>query len=149
VLSHPFRRTPPHGRRPVRGGPGQRKGWGTELVCCLKPFPIPYSLFSEGLSALVADLVHIFDSGFVDEGLLAAAELEGVAVVPLDAAFDQFPVFEDEDHGGLRLNLFLQIEELGLLLGRVLLVILAVAKGGQTEGSDGDRRLRRYAWVRD
>jgi hypothetical protein len=48
-----------------------------------------------------------------------------------------FPVFEDENHGGLRLNLLLQIKKLGLLLERVLLVIWAVAKGGQAEGSDG------------
>jgi len=35
-----------------------------------------------------------------------------------------------------------------LVAGRVLLVILAVAKGGQTEGSDGDRPVAKYAWVR-
>src|ERR1700760_2321631 len=49
------------------------------------------------LSAL-AQLVHIFDGRLEDQGLCAAAHLEGVAVVPLDLALDQFSVFEHNDH---------------------------------------------------
>ena len=59
----------------------------------------------------VAELVHVLDCGFVDEGSGFAADLERVAVVPFDAAFHLFSVFEDEDHWGLGLDLLLQVEE--------------------------------------
>jgi len=59
-------------------------------------------------------LVHVLDGGLVDQGLRATADLEGIAVVPLDAAFDAFAVFKHDDHAGLRLNLLLQVEELGM-----------------------------------
>src|ERR1035437_9350220 len=93
--------------------------------------------FAPGLLPLIADFVHIFDGGFVDQGLLAAADLEGAAVIPLDASFDLLSVFQDKDHGSLGLDLLLQIKELGSALGRLMLLFLVVAVGRQTEGSYG------------
>lgn len=37
-------------------------------------------------------------------------DLNRVPVVPLDVAFELFPVFEDKTHQGLGLHLFLEIE---------------------------------------
>src|ERR1035437_7393512 len=93
--------------------------------------------FPPGLLPLIADFVHIFDGGFVDQGLLAASDLESAAVIPLDAAFDLLSVFQDKDHGSLGLDLLLQIKEFGSALGRLMLLFLVVAVGCQAEGSYG------------
>jgi len=81
------------------------------------------------------ELVHVLNGGFVDDGLLAAADFDGVAVVPLDAAFDFFAVFEHDDHRGLGLNLFLQVEELG-----VMVLVFVVSRKGREMGGDWNRR---------
>jgi len=72
----------------------------------------------------VAQLVHVFDGGFVDHGLGASADLENVPVVPLDAAFEHLSVIKHENHGGLRLNLFLQIEEFGVPQRRLMFMAM-------------------------
>src|SRR5580698_6614603 len=95
----------------------------------------PLRKFVEPLLSLFAQLVHIFDGGLVDEGLVAAADLEGVAVVPLDAAFDLFAVFEHDHHGCLRLDLLLQVEEFCLAIG-------AFVDGGLSGKPKGERRER-------
>ena len=64
----------------------------------------------------VADLVHIFDRGLVDEHFAAATNLDGIPVVPLDATLDVLTVFEDDHHRRLRLDLLLQIKELRVAL---------------------------------
>ena len=73
-------------------------------------------------SAHVAQLVHVFDRRFVDQSLGVPADLEALAVVPLDAPLDLFPVLKHNHHGGLRLNLLLQIKELGMAR-RVLFLV--------------------------
>ena len=73
-----------------------------------------------GLLAGFGQLVHVLDGGFVDDGFEATADLEGVAVVPLDAALDFFTIFEHDDHRGLGLNLLLKIEKLGVVVLRLI-----------------------------
>src|ERR1700676_1966284 len=67
------------------------------------------------LTAL-SELVHVLDCRLVDEGPGTAAHFESMAVIPLDLAFEEFAVFEHDDHGRLRLNLLLQVKQLGLAL---------------------------------
>src|SRR5437660_1116582 len=70
----------------------------------------------DDLLATFAQLVHVLDGGLVDQGAVAAADLEGITVVPLDMSFDEFSVFEHDDHRRLGLNLLLEVEQLGLPL---------------------------------
>jgi hypothetical protein len=80
----------------------------------------------------VTQFVHVFDGGFVDHDPAVSANLKNIAVIPFDAAFDYLAVIKHDNHGGLRLNLFLQVEKLGVPQGR--LVLLAI--GPQTERCD-------------
>jgi len=63
-----------------------------------------------------AGLMDELDGGLVDEDALQGgeAEFEGFAVEPLDDAFHAFAVVEHDDHGGLGLDLFLEVEDLGV-----------------------------------
>lgn len=63
---------------------------------------------------LFAGLIDVLDSGLVDEHAGVALHLDGVAVVPLNAAFDLLAVFEDNDHPGLRLDLLLEVKGFGV-----------------------------------
>ena len=64
---------------------------------------------------LIAGLVKIFDGRFVDEGADAAVSyFDGVRVVPLDSTLDAVPIFQDEDHVGLGVHLFLQVKRFGV-----------------------------------
>jgi Flp pilus assembly CpaE family ATPase len=49
------------------------------------------SRLGEYLPPGIAQFIQVLDSGFVDEDLLAATDLEGIAVIPLDAALDLLP----------------------------------------------------------
>src|SRR6202044_153010 len=74
-----------------------------------------------------------------------AANLERVAIVPLDAPFEAFTVFEDNHHRGLRLDLLLEVEKLGM-------TVLRVHFGGVRGEMERDRwsetpsAVRRNAW---
>jgi len=63
-----------------------------------------------------AGLMDELDGGLVDEDALQGgeAEFEGLAVEPLDDAFHALAVVEHDDHGRLRLHLFLEIKDLGV-----------------------------------
>ena len=96
-------------------------------------FSIPYSLFPALLSG-VAQFVHVFDGGFVDEGLALATDFEGVPVVPLDATLKLFTVFKHNHHRGLGVDLLLQVKEFG--------ISVTGFAGRQSHEAEGQRRRR-------
>jgi len=65
---------------------------------------------------------QILDGGFVEQHARFSAHLDGIAVVPLDDSLDAHAVFQDEYHLCLKLDLLLQVEQLSLVVGAMLIV---------------------------
>src|SRR5260370_6272687 len=70
------------------------------------------------LSGVFAFLIEILDAVFVNEqvGTAATRQLDTIAVVPFDAASQNFAVRQDDRHGSSRLHLFHIVEIFGVRL---------------------------------
>ena len=62
------------------------------------------------LSNVFPGFVKVLNTRFVDKRTGIVAYFDGVAVVPLDVAFQFFSIFENETHECLGLHLFLKVE---------------------------------------
>lgn len=78
------------------------------------------ALFGSG--AHFSRFVEVFDCGFIKQHAGFSAYFDGIAVVPLDYALYARSIFEDEDHLRLELDLFLQVKQLCLTIGALLVV---------------------------
>jgi len=75
--------------------------------------PLTHLVSNAGLAAF-AHFVHVLDRRLVDQRLCPPPHLERMAIVPLDASLNVFPIFKHNHHRRVRLDLLLQIENLGL-----------------------------------
>src|ERR1051325_1105352 len=72
-------------------------------------------LFGSLLNALVS-FVHVLDVSLKQQeiGSVFAVDLQGAAVVPLNRSLNLFAVLQHDYHQGVRIDLLLVIEELGV-----------------------------------
>src|SRR6185369_1618359 len=96
------------------------------------------------LLASFAELIHILDCRLIDQSLRPPSNLEGPAVVPLDAALHPLSIFQHDHHRRLRLNLLLQIEKLRLAMSRSILRF--ICRKTNRHSGQGSSPLRRENW---
>ncbi len=93
------------------------------------------AIASDSVLLVFARLIQIFDARLIDQRASAMADLDHVAVVPFDDPFDRLAIIQHDGHLRLRLDLLLEVKDLGV---RTLLPDLIGALGGVVGSQRGD-----------